>query len=75
MDKKLFEELKEGIQQMADHAARKKLKGVREVTYDNANFPTGKESFHRFVSELDKPARNIPVLRKLLTESGVFDEE
>lgn len=32
MDKKLFAELMEGAQQMADHAAGKKVKGVREVT-------------------------------------------
>ncbi len=31
MDKKLFEELIEGVKQMADHAAGKKVKGVREV--------------------------------------------
>ncbi len=31
MDKKLFAELMEGVNQMADHAAGKKVKGVREV--------------------------------------------
>ena len=31
MDKKLFKELMEGARQMADHAAGKKVKGVREV--------------------------------------------
>ena len=31
MDKKMFAELMEGANQMADHAAGKKVKGVREV--------------------------------------------
>jgi putative transcriptional regulator len=32
MDKKLFAELIKGANQMADHAAGKKIKGVREIT-------------------------------------------
>jgi hypothetical protein len=31
MNKKLFAELMEGVQQMLDHASGKKVKGVREV--------------------------------------------
>jgi putative transcriptional regulator len=34
MDKKMFAELMEGANQMADHAAGKKVKGIREVTLE-----------------------------------------
>ena len=75
MDKKLFEELMEACQQMVDHASGKKVEGVREVTYDDAHFRVGKTQFDETVSALDKPVRNIPMLRELLTQPGVFDEK
>ncbi|MGQ0542441.1 MAG: hypothetical protein ACT4O9_11420 [Blastocatellia bacterium] len=34
MDKKLFAELMEGVQQTLDHASGKEVKGVREVMKD-----------------------------------------
>ena len=44
MDKKLFTELMEGANQMADHAAGKKVKGVREVIKEvKAPKPLSKE--------------------------------
>ena len=63
------------LREMERQAAGEKVEGVREVTYDEANFCVNKEQFHRFVAELDKPVRDIPALRKLLTEPGVFDEK
>jgi len=81
MDKKLFEELKEGLQQMADHAAGKKVEGVREVTYnvpdhsDHAILSLDEGKAKELASALERPARNIRALRNLLTEPGVFDPE
>ena len=60
---------------MADHAVGKEVEGICEVTYDDANFSVDKEQFDRFLSALDKPARDIPALRKLFIEPGVFDDE
>ena len=53
MNKKLFAELMEGAKQMADHAAGKKVKGVREVIMEvKAPSPFSREDIVRLRKKL-----------------------
>lgn len=53
MDKKMFAELMEGANQMADHAAGKKMKGVREVVKQvKAPRPFSKEDIVKLRKQL-----------------------
>ena len=45
-----------------------------EQKEDQTNFFLSKKDWEDFCKALDAPLRDIPALRKLLTEPGVFDE-
>ncbi len=47
---------------------------AQQVLADEAHFTLSPEKWQAFCAALDAPPRDIPALRKLLTEPGVFDE-
>jgi uncharacterized protein (DUF1778 family) len=47
---------------------------AQQVLADEAHFALPTEKWQAFCAALDAPPRDIPALRKLLTEPGVFDE-
>ena len=47
---------------------------AQAVLADQNRFRLSKTKWREFCKALDAPPKNIPALRKLLTEPGVFDE-
>ena len=47
---------------------------AQAVLAGQTRFPLSSERWHEFCKALDAPPKEIPQLRELLTEPGVFDE-
>ena len=47
---------------------------ARAVLADQSQFRLPEKRWRKFCKALDAPPKDLPALRKLLTESGVFDE-
>lgn len=60
---------------LSDFVLDNALSAAEAIVADDANFSLDKKQWKKFVAALDAPPRNIPALRKLLTEPGVFDEK
>ena len=60
---------------ISDFILENAVSAAEAIVYDDANFSLGKNRWKGFVAALDAPPRNIPALRKLLTEPSVFDLE
>ena len=70
MDKKLFAELMKGVNQMADHAAGKKVKGVREVVKEvKAPSPLSKEDIVKLRKKLKVSQSAFAVLLNISTKT------
>ncbi len=67
MKKKLFNELKESLNQAIEHAEGKR-NDLHEtvVSSDNAHFVLNGEQWREFNEKLDAPPRDLPALRELL---------
>ncbi len=50
------------------------LNAAQQVLADQVHFEISSERWDAFCSALDAPPKEIPALRKLLTEESVFDE-
>ena len=46
---------------------------AQSVLAEQNRFPLPKKQWRKFIRALDSPTKDIPQLRKLLTEPGVFD--
>ena len=57
----------------SDFVLENALSAAEAIVNDDANFTLSKDRFEAFCAALDAPPRNIPALRKLLTEPSVFD--
>lgn len=55
---------------MIEHA----FNAAQQILADQAHFYLSPEKWDEFCAELDAPPRQLPELRKLLTEPSVFDE-
>jgi uncharacterized protein (DUF1778 family) len=55
---------------MLEHA----FEAAQRVLADQMHFYLSPEKWDEFVAALDAPPRDLPQLRRLLTEPGVFDE-
>lgn len=60
---------------LSDFVLENAISAAEAIVADDANFSLDKKQWKKFVAALDAPPRNIPALRKLLTEPGVFDEK
>jgi uncharacterized protein (DUF1778 family) len=60
---------------LSDFVLENALSAAEAIVADDANFSLDKKHWKKFIAALDAPPRNIPELRKLLTEPGVFDEK
>ncbi len=66
MKKKLFNELKESINQAIEHAESNRNNLQTIVRSDNADFVLTEEQWQVFNRKLKAPARNVPDLRKTI---------
>ncbi len=48
--------------------------GAQAVLADEVHFRLSRDQWEAFCAALDRPVRDLPSMRKLLTESGVFDD-
>jgi uncharacterized protein (DUF1778 family) len=55
---------------MLDHA----VQAAQQVLADQVHFTLSPARWKAFCEALDAPPRDIPALKRLLTEKGVFDE-
>lgn len=55
---------------MVEHA----FQAAQQILADQTHFYLSEEKWDEFVAALDAPPRELPELRKLLTEPSVFDE-
>ena len=60
---------------LSDFVLENALSAAEAIVADDANFSLQKREWKSFMAALDAPPRNIPALRKLLTQPGVFDAE
>jgi uncharacterized protein (DUF1778 family) len=58
---------------ISDFILEKALSAAEAIVFDDSSFGLDKTQWKSFMAALDAPPRNIPALRKLLTEPGVFD--
>ena len=66
MKKKLFNELRESLNQALEHA-RSERDDLRTTVYaDNAHFILNDEQWREFNDKLNAPPKEIPELKKLL---------
>lgn len=49
------------------------VSAAEAIVNDDANYTLSKDKWDAFCSALDAPPRDIPALRKLLTEPSIFD--
>lgn len=75
MKKKLFDELKESLNQAIEHAKGERDDLRTTVCLDNAHFVLNSEQLKAFNEKLAATPRNIPALRKLLNDEDVFNDE
>ncbi len=54
---------------MVDHA----YTAAQEVLADQNHFTLSRKKWEAFCAELDRPARELPALKKLLTEPSIFE--
>jgi predicted DNA-binding antitoxin AbrB/MazE fold protein len=47
--------------------------GMPSAAADEANFPLSPEQWQAFCDALDAPPRDLPALRKLLSDASLFD--
>lgn len=74
--KKLLERAaKKENKNLSDFVLENAISAAEAIVADDANFSLDKKRWKKFISALDASPRNIPSLRKLLTEPGVFDEK
>jgi uncharacterized protein (DUF1778 family) len=57
----------------SDFVLENALSAAEAIIADDANFTLDKKRFEAFCAALDAPPRDVPSLRKLLTEKSVFD--
>lgn len=55
---------------MVDHS----FQAAQQILADQSHFYLSPEKWDEFCAALDAPPKELPALRKLLTEPGVFDE-
>jgi uncharacterized protein (DUF1778 family) len=55
---------------MVEHA----FNAAQQILADQTHFYLAPGRWDEFIAALDAPPRDLPALRKLLTEPGVFDE-
>ena len=60
---------------LSDFVLERALAAAESVLMDDANFNVDKKRWKSFIAALDSPPRDIPALRKLLTEPSIFDEK
>ena len=60
---------------LSDFVLENALSAAEAIVADDSDFSLDKKQWKKFISALDAPPKNIPALRKLLTEPGVFDEK
>ena len=58
---------------ISDFVLENALSAAEAIVRDDANFELDKKQWDSFTAALDAPPRDIPALRKLLTERSVFD--
>ncbi len=58
---------------ITDFVLENALSAAEAVVQDKNNFALSGEKWESFCAALDAPPRDIPALRKLLTEKSVFD--
>ncbi len=58
---------------ISDFVLENALSAAEAIVVDDANFTVDNRQWEEFLAKLDAPPRDIPSLRKLLTEPGVFD--
>lgn len=68
MKKKLFDELKEAMNQAIEHATGKRNDLRTTVRGKNAHFVLNDEQWREFNKKLDAPPRDLPALRELLKD-------
>lgn len=60
---------------ISDFVLENAVSAAEALLNDDANYTLKQDDWNAFCSALDAPPRDIPALRKLLTEPSVFDEE
>lgn len=58
---------------ISDFVLENALSAAEAIVADDANFTLEKKRWASFCAALDAPPRDLPALRKLLTEPGVFN--
>jgi uncharacterized protein (DUF1778 family) len=58
---------------MTEFVLEQSLAAAQQVIADQAQFILPQKQWKEFCAALDAPPKSIPVLRQLLTESGIFD--
>lgn len=58
---------------ISDFVLENAVSAAEAILADDANFSLNKKRWQQFLAALDAPPREIPALRKLLTERSVFD--
>jgi hypothetical protein len=69
-----FTELKESLNQSIEHPNGERNDLRDTVLSDNARFVVNREQWQKFDEKLNVAVRDLPALRKLLNDSGVFDD-
>lgn len=58
---------------VSEFVLQRALTEAEAILADNARFRVTKAQYDAFCAALDEPPRDIPAMRKLLTEPGLFD--
>ena len=59
---------------MTNFMVEQAFHAAQQILADQAHFYLSPEKWDEFCAALDAPPRELPELRKLLTEPGVFDD-
>lgn len=59
---------------MTNFMVEQAFNAAQQILADQAHFYLSPEKWDEFCAALDAPPRDLPKLRKLLTEPSVFDE-
>jgi uncharacterized protein (DUF1778 family) len=73
MKKKLFNELKESLNQAVEHAKGESVDLRTTVCFDNAHFVLNDEQWREFNKKLEMPPRDLLKLRQLLNDRTVLE--
>lgn len=58
---------------ISDFVLENAVAAAEAIVNDDANYTLSKDDWNAFCAALDAPPRDIPALRKLLTEPSVFN--